>query len=81
MAALVERLGREGATRNEARRIAQVQDIRRGRGRPRNYVYQFKPKGGPFHLNLQFKRAEVSRAEVIEALEAVLRSLREDSGQ
>jgi ParB family chromosome partitioning protein len=81
MAALVERLGREGATRNEARRIAQVQDIRRGRGRPRNYVYQFKPKGGPFHLNLQFKRAEVSRAEVFEALEAVLRSLREDSGQ
>ena len=32
-----------------------------------------------FALALQFKRADVPREEVIEALEAVLRSLREEA--
>ncbi len=76
MGALIERLGREGATRTDARRLTQKADTRR-RGRPRHYVFNYKPRGGPFALNLQFKRADVEREEVIEALEAVLRSLRE----
>lgn len=77
MAGLIERLGREGSTRTEARRLTQKSDARRGRGRPRHYVFSFKPKGGPFALSLQFKRPDVEREAVIEALEAVLRSLRE----
>jgi ParB family chromosome partitioning protein len=76
MSALVERLGREGATRADVRRQAQRSDSRRGRGRPRHFVFSFKPKGGPFALSLQFKRADVPREDVIEALEAVLQSLR-----
>jgi len=78
MVALIERLGREGATRTDARRLTQRTESRRGRGRPRHYVFSYKPRGGPFALNLQFKRADVPREEVIEALEAVLRSLREE---
>ena len=77
MVGLVDRLSREGATRTDARRLAQKADARRGRGRPKNYVYSFKPRGGPFALSLQFKRTDVDRDEIIEALEAVLRSLRE----
>lgn len=77
MAGLVERLGREGPSRAEARRLTQKSESRRGRGRPRHYVFSFKPKGGPFALSLQFKRPDVEREAVIEALEAVLRSLRE----
>ena len=77
MLGLIERLGREGATRTEARRLTQKSDARRGRGRPRHYVFSFKPKGGPFALSVQFKRPDVEREAVIEALEAVLRSLRE----
>jgi hypothetical protein len=77
MLAFVERLGREGATRTDARRLTQKTDARRGRGRPKNYVFSFKPHGGPFSLSLQFKRTDVERDEIIEALEAVLRSLRE----
>ena len=79
MAALIERLGREGATRTDARRLAQKNEARRGRGRPRHYVFAYKPRGGPFSLNLQFKRADVEREEIIQALEAVLRSLREQN--
>jgi ParB family chromosome partitioning protein len=77
MSALVERLSRDGATRTDARRLAQKAEARRGRGRPRHFVFHYKPRGGPFALNLQFKRADVQRDEIIEALEAVLRSLRE----
>jgi hypothetical protein len=79
MVAFVERLKREGGSRSDARRLAQKADARRGRGRPRHYVFQYKPRGGPFALALQFKRADVEREEVIEALEAVLRSLREEA--
>jgi len=78
MVALVERL-KQGGSREDARRLAQKAEARRGRGRPRNYVFQYKPRGGPFALALQFKRADVPREEVIEALEAVLRSLREEA--
>jgi ParB family chromosome partitioning protein len=77
MLALVERLKREGVNRAEARRLSLKPDARRGRGRPRHYVFQYKPRGGPFSLAVQFKAAEVPREQVIEALEAVLRSLRE----
>jgi ParB family transcriptional regulator, chromosome partitioning protein len=77
MAGLVDRLSREGATRTDARRLARKADARRGRGRPKNYVFSFKPRGGPFALSVQFKRTDVDRDEIIEALEAVLRSLRE----
>ena len=76
MVGLVERLTREGATRTDARRFAQKTDAKRGRGRPKSYAFSFKPKGGPFALSIQFKRHEVDRDEVIEALEAVLRELR-----
>lgn len=79
MTALVERLGRDGATRTDARKLAKSAEVRRGRGRPKNYVFSFKPRGGPFALSLQFKRTDVDRDEVIEALEAVVRSLREQS--
>ena len=79
MLAFVERLKREGGSRGDARRLAQKAEARRGRGRPRHYVFQYKPRGGPFSLALQFKRTDVEREEVIEALEAVLRSLREEA--
>jgi ParB family chromosome partitioning protein len=78
MAALIERLGREGTTRVEARRLGQKTESRRGRGRPRHYVYRFSPRGGPYALSLQFKRPQVERDEIIEALEAVLRILRKE---
>jgi ParB family chromosome partitioning protein len=76
MIALVERLGREGSTRVEARRMARKEDARRGRGRPRHFVFRFSPQGRGFSLNLQFKRPQVDREEVIRTLEEILDSLR-----
>jgi ParB family chromosome partitioning protein len=76
MASLVERLGREGTTRIEARRLARKGEARRGPGRPRHFVFRFHPQGGSFSLNLQFKRAQVDREEIIRTLEGILESLR-----
>jgi ParB family chromosome partitioning protein len=78
MIALVDRLQKEGTTRADARRMAK-QDERRGRGRPKNFVFKYQPKGGPFALNLQFKKPQVPKEEVIQALEAILESLRRES--
>jgi ParB family chromosome partitioning protein len=79
MAALIERLGREGSTRVEARRIARKEDTRRGRGRPRHFVFRYSPQGSGFSLNLQFKRAQVEREEIIRALEEILSTLRKQA--
>ena len=76
MAALVERLGREGATRVEARRLGRKGEARRGRGRPKHFVFRFNPKGSDFSFNLQFKRSQVEREEIIRTLEGILESLR-----
>jgi len=76
MLSLIERLRRDGATRAEARRMAGKGESRRGRGRPRHFVFRFHPRGGDVSLNLQFKRPHVERDEIIRALEAILDSLR-----
>lgn len=79
MATLAERLGREGATRVAARRLARKEEARRSRGRPRRFVFRFKPEGGAFSLNLQFKRAQVETQEIIRALEDILDALKKQA--
>jgi ParB family chromosome partitioning protein len=75
MLALVERLQKEGTTRADARRLTREPSTR-GRGRPRNYVFKYKPKGERFALTLSFKKTQVPRDEVIAALETILARLR-----
>jgi ParB family chromosome partitioning protein len=74
MTALVERLQKEGPTRAEARRLSREPSSRRGR--PRHFVFKYKPKGGGFSLSLQFKKSQVPRAEVIETLESIIAGLK-----
>jgi ParB family chromosome partitioning protein len=75
MVTLLERLPQQGPTRAEARRIAKP-EAKRGRGRPKHYVFKFQPRGKEFSLALQFRKGDVDRDEVIRALEAILESLR-----
>lgn len=52
----------------------------KGRGeRPRPFVFRYAPRGGPFRLQLTFRRSEVEEAEVVEALRSLLRQLEEQS--
>jgi len=79
MVELIERLGREGPTRAEARRLSRSHTAHKGRGRPRHFVFRFQPKGQGFVMSLQFKRPQVEREEIIRTLEDILESLRREA--
>ncbi|HVR38965.1 MAG TPA: ParB/RepB/Spo0J family partition protein [Thermoanaerobaculia bacterium] len=44
-------------------------------GRPKNYVFALKDKSLPFSVNLAFKKPDVDRSEVIDAVRELLRRL------
>jgi ParB family chromosome partitioning protein len=75
MVALVEQLTRDGgATRAEARKLGAKPKT----GRPRAFVFQYRPPTKSFRLRLQFKKSDVDRTEVIAALEAIIAELRKE---
>jgi ParB family transcriptional regulator, chromosome partitioning protein len=77
MLAFIEQLTKDGAThpvtREKARRVASGPKP----GRPKAFIFQYRPPTKTFSLNLKFKRADVEKSEVIAALEEILAGLRE----
>jgi len=73
MAALVDRIASQGgATRADVRRaVAKPKP-----GRPRAFVFSYRPTNKAFNLKLRFSKGQVERAEIIRALEAILAELR-----
>jgi ParB family transcriptional regulator, chromosome partitioning protein len=73
MTALVERIASQGgATRQQVRdAIARPKS-----GRPKRYVFAYRPPTKQFNLKLSFSKSRVDRDEIISALEAILRELR-----
>ena len=43
--------------------------------RPKRFSFVYKPKGGPFKLNLSFQKSRVEKAELIDALKKIIRDL------
>lgn len=74
MMALVERVTRSGMTRAEARRAAPP---RRTAARAKPFAYRYVAPSKAFSLRLQFRKSEVSQAELLEALEAIVAQLRD----
>jgi ParB family transcriptional regulator, chromosome partitioning protein len=78
MIAFIEKLTREGAngsvTREHARKVA----ARPKPGRPKAYVFQYRPPTKAFKLRLQFRQSDVDRTEIIAALEAIIADLRKE---
>lgn len=73
MLALVEKLVSQGtATRAEVRK----ETARPNRGRPRPFVFAFRPQTKAFQLRMSFTKARVDKDEIIEALEAIIKELR-----
>jgi ParB family transcriptional regulator, chromosome partitioning protein len=76
MIAMVERLTRDGhITRERARQAAT--DTRPQRGRPKAFVFSYRPPTKLFDLRLAFKKGRVERDEIITALEGILAELRQ----
>ena len=73
MIALVEKLAGQGASTREAVR----RETAKGRtGRPKYFVFAFKPPTKSFDLRLSFKKSRVEKDEIISALENIIKELR-----
>ncbi len=73
MTALVEKIASQGgATRQQVREATAKPKA----GRPKHYVFAFRPPTKLFNLKLSFTKARVNRDEIIDALEGILRELR-----
>ncbi|HUR82639.1 MAG TPA: ParB/RepB/Spo0J family partition protein [Thermoanaerobaculia bacterium] len=62
-------------SREELRRQTAAKPEPRKAGRPKNYVFALKDKSLPFSLNLAFKKPNVEKSEVIDAVRELLRRL------
>jgi ParB family chromosome partitioning protein len=73
MTALVEKIASHGgATRQQLRDEA----ARPKAGRPKHFVFAFRPPTKAFNLKLSFNKSRASREEIIDALEGIIRDLR-----
>jgi ParB family transcriptional regulator, chromosome partitioning protein len=73
MMALVEKISSQGgATRQQVREAT----AKPKPGRPKAYVFKFRPDSKAFNLRLQFSKSRVNRDEIISALEAILKQLK-----
>jgi ParB family chromosome partitioning protein len=73
MTALVEKIASQGgATRQQVREATAKPKA----GRPKHYVFAYRPTSKQFNLKLSFTKGRVNRDEIIDALEAILRDLR-----
>jgi ParB family chromosome partitioning protein len=73
MLALVEKLAGQG---HATRQAARTETAKAKPGRPKAYVFAFKPPTKAFDLRLSFKKSRVDASEIIEALENIIRELK-----
>ena len=71
MAALIEKISSGQLNRDAARRATR----RVRRGRPKNFVFKYGGRGNPFRLQMTFRKSEVERREIVEALRALIAEL------
>jgi ParB family chromosome partitioning protein len=74
MTALVEKIASQGA--GATRQKLREETAKAKAGRPKHYVFAFRPSTKSFNLKLSFTKSRVTRDEVIETLEGILRELR-----
>ena len=71
---LVERIASQGGTTRQELREAVAKPKP---GRPKHYVFAFRPPTKAFNLKLSFNKSRATKDEVIEALQAIIRELRD----
>ena len=62
-----------GSTRDDLRASKREQSDEKRR--PGRFSFVYKPKGGPFKLNLSFQKARVEKSELIETLRQIIKQL------
>lgn len=72
MMALVEKIASQGATREQLRKEAEKPKA----GRPKSFIFAFRPPSKAFNLRLSFNKKNASKDEVIAALENIILELK-----
>jgi len=73
MTALLEKIASQGGT---TRRQLREATAAKKAGRPKHYVFAYRPPSKAFNLKLSFAKSRANRDEIIDALEAIIRDLR-----
>jgi ParB family chromosome partitioning protein len=76
MVAMIEKISRDGGLTREAVRKEKVAAKPKAAGRPKHFVFSYKAPTKAFNLQLRFSKSKVERDEVIDALQAIIRELR-----
>jgi ParB family chromosome partitioning protein len=66
-------------SRDSLRKQTAARSEEKKAGRPKNYVFQVKDKSLPFSLNMTFRKSNVAKAEVLDALRELVRRLESES--
>jgi ParB family chromosome partitioning protein len=74
MLQLLEKITSQGATREQLRKESELEKPKAGR--PKAFVFAFRPATKAFNMRLQFNKRNASKDEVISALEEILRELK-----
>ena len=72
----IQRIAQAGLTRDEARR--ERQEEKNAGPRPQPFIFNFRPENEAFRLRIQFRKSNVSRSELIDALRNLLETLEHD---
>lgn len=73
MAAMILEIRKAGLTRDDVRRIKDKDS--KTAGRPKGFLFRFRPPDSKFSLNIRFRRSEVSKHEVIQTLRDLIDQL------
>ena len=79
MEAAVRAFAAGEVSRDDLRKQTSAKTETKKAGRPKNFTFVLKDKSLPFSLNLAFKKANVEKAEVIDAVRELLRRLEADA--
>ena len=78
MEKVVKRFAAGEISREDLRKQTSSKPDPKKAGRPKNYTYHLKDKALPFSVNLTFKKSNVTRGELVDAVRELLRRLESD---
>lgn len=78
MEKVVKRFAAGEISREDLRKQTASKPEQKAAGRPKHYTYQLKDKALPFSVNLTFKKSNVTRGELVDAVRELLRRLESD---
>jgi len=73
MATMIHEIRESGLTRDDVRRLKDKD--KQSAPRPRGFLFRFKPPDNKFLMNIRFRRSEVSKVEIIQALKDLIDQL------